>query len=333
MTLVFVVGVIFGGLYFVNASWLAGPVRGAPRVVAQRGVAQRYSLSEVTNDSCTARMILPPSHPLIDNTAPSIEAAMEADADVVEIDIRLTRDHQFVLFHDDPLECRTNGSGRVSEHTVAELKTLDVGYGYTADDGRSFPLRGKGVGLMPTLAEVLQKYPAQPFLVQIKDGDRGVADSLLAYLQVNRLEVSERLAFFGAVAPLRRLRKLLPTVRAWSAPSAGQCLAGYLETGWFGRVPRTCDDGIIILPIDQANLIWGWPNRFLARMREHHTDVMLVGRIDSLAKGQWSRLDTIQELSQVPSGFDGSIWTDQIRVIGPAVRKLENDTAATPVKQ
>ena len=176
--------------------------------------------------------------------------------------------------------------------------------------------------------------PAAPMvLLTKKDNPATNLKEFIAYLKANQLEASERLTFFGAVAPLRRLRKLLPTVRAWSAPSAGQCLAGYLETGWFGRVPRTCDDGIIIIPIDQANLIWGWPDRFLARMREHHADVMLVGRIDSLAKGQWSRLDTIQELSRVPSGFDGSIWTDQIRVIGPAVRKLENDTAATPVKQ
>lgn len=36
---------------------------------------------------------------------------------------------------------------------------------------------------------------------------------------------------------------------------------------------------MIIVPIDQTYLIWGWPNRFLARMREHHTEVMLIGRV------------------------------------------------------
>ena len=67
--------------------------------------------------------------------------------------------------HDDGLECRTNGSGLLREHSVAELKTLDVGYGYTADGGRTFPLRGAGDGLMPTLADALLKYPRQRFLI------------------------------------------------------------------------------------------------------------------------------------------------------------------------
>jgi glycerophosphoryl diester phosphodiesterase len=314
---------ILGGFYLVNASWLAAPPRGAPRVIAQRGVSQQYSTSEVTDDSCTAKLILPPSHSLIDNTVPSIEAAVAAGADVVEIDIRVTADRQFVLFHDYALACRTDGSGRVAEHSVSELQTLDVGYGYTADHGSSFPLRGKGVGLMPTLAEVLQKYPEQRFLVQIKDGARNVGDRLVAYLKAHQLEISDRLTFFGGVAPLRRLREIIPAAHAWSARSIERCGVGYLETGWSGYVPRACDGSMIIVPVEQAHLFWGWPNRFLDRMRGRRTQVMLIGRIDSLANGQFSRLDTLEELSRVPAGFDGLIWTDRIRVIGPAVRGVK----------
>ena len=310
-----------GSLYLVNASWLTAPPQGVPRVIAQRGVSQRYSPSS-DDDACTARLILPPSHSLIDNTLPSIEAALAAGADVVEIDLRITKDRQFVLFHDVELACRTDGSGPVSEHSAAELQTLDVGYGYTADAGKSFPLRGKGVGLMPTLAAVLGKYPEQHFLVQIKDGPRGVADSLVAYLRANQLEITDRLTFFGAPAPLSKLHQVIPNVRTWSDRSVERCGRGYLQAGWFGHVPEVCDNRMIIVPIEQAGLLWGWPNRFLARMREHHTEVMLIGRINDLAAGQFSRLDTLAELSRVPAGFDGLIWTDQIRVIGPAARVM-----------
>jgi glycerophosphoryl diester phosphodiesterase len=93
-----------------------------------------------------------------------------------------------------------------------------------------------------------------------------------------------------------------------------------VETGWFGRVPHVCDHGTILIPIEQAGWMWGWPNRFLARMRAHGTQVMLFGRLRSLSSNGFSRLDTLQELSGVPAGFDGLIWTDQIRVIGPAVK-------------
>jgi glycerophosphoryl diester phosphodiesterase len=313
---------ILGGLYLANASWLTAPARGTPRVVAQRGVAQRYrSAKAADEEGCTARMIRPPSHSYIDNTLPSIEAAIAAGADVVEIDVRYTGDRQFVLFHDDDLACRTDGSGRISEHSVPELQALDVGYGYTADDGTSFPLRGKGVGLMPTLAEALQKHPQQRFLLQIKDGGPDVAYSLVAYLEAHQLANWERLEFFGGTAPLARIREIVPAARAWSAQAVRRCLTGYLETGWLGEVPRMCDDGMIIIPVDQAYLIWGWPNRFLGRMRTHRTQVMLIGRIDNLSTGQFSRLDTPEELAEIPAGFDGSIWTDQISVIGPAVHR------------
>jgi glycerophosphoryl diester phosphodiesterase len=316
--------VILAGLSLLNASWLAAPGHGTPRVIAQRGASQQYRWTQAAEDdtACTARLIRPPSHSLIDNTLPSIEAAMAAGADVVEIDIRITADHQFVLFHDDGLACRTDGSGRVSERSVPELQSLDVGYGYTADDGKSYPLRGKGVGLMPTLADALRSHPGQRFLVQIKDGAPEVANRLVEYLGGTQSAEWHRLTFFGSGAPLLRLQELNPAVRTWSARSVRRCGVGYLETGWLGLVPEVCDDGVVIVPVDQAGLIWGWPNRFLARMHAHHTEVMLIAKVDTRATGRFSRLDTLDELSRVPAGFDGSIWTDQIWVIGPAVRSM-----------
>lgn len=171
-TLVGVGAVAIGiGLFLVNASWLASPPSGRPTVIAQRGLHQVYGREGVDDETCTARRIPPPSHMFIDNTLPSISAAFGLGADVVEVDVKLTKDRQFVLFHDNALECRTDGIGWVSEHTLAELKTLDVGFGYSADDGESFPLRGKGVGLMPSLEEALKANPCSWFLIQIKDGD------------------------------------------------------------------------------------------------------------------------------------------------------------------
>jgi glycerophosphoryl diester phosphodiesterase len=304
-------------LFLLNASWLAAPPSGRPRIVAQRGYAQAYALSEVTDDTCTARLITPPTHSFIDNTLPSIRAALAAEADIVEIDVRTTKDHQFVLFHDHSLDCRTDGSGLVSEHSLAELREIDVGYGYTADGGRTFPIRGQGVGMMPTLAAVLQTFPHSQFLIQIKDSNAVVADWLVAYLAAEKVEPWSRVSFFGAAAPLSRLRQLKPEVSVWSDHAAARCFFGYLRTGWLGRVPRDCDDGMIIVPIEQATLLWGWPNRFLQRMDEHHTRVMLIGKIQSVSSKRFSRLDTPEELLEVPRGFGGLIWTDRIGVIGP----------------
>lgn len=305
-------------IYLLNASWLATPPDGTARLIAQRGVAQTYAVDSLaTDETCTARSIKPPTHYYIDNTVASIEAALSAEADIVEIDIRLTRDGRFVLFHDNALDCRTDGSGPVLQHDLADLHRLDAGYGYTADNGVTYPLRGKGVGLIPGLTEVLLRFPDAKFLIQIKDGDPAVATPLIKELDDLPTPPWTRLTFFGSPAALHRLKRLKPSADTWSARAAKECGIGYLETGWYGRIPSACDHGIIIVPIRQAYLLWGWPNRFLARMRAHHTRVMVIGTLAGMPSGMLSRLDTPEQLAELPRGFDGLIWTDRISVIGP----------------
>lgn len=82
------------GLYSLNASWLAPAPHGEPTVVAQRGVSQTYALDGADDSVCTARLIRTPVRPFIENTSPSIAAAFAAGADVVEVDMRMTRDFQ-----------------------------------------------------------------------------------------------------------------------------------------------------------------------------------------------------------------------------------------------
>jgi glycerophosphoryl diester phosphodiesterase len=317
------VGVLALGtsIYVLNASWLAPAPSGHPVLIAQRGVHQVYGREGVDDTTCTARHIPSPSHDFIENTLPSISEAFAIGAHVVEVDVRLTKDHEFVLFHDNTLECRTNGTGRVGDRTIAELKALDVGYGYTADDGKTCPFRGKGIGLMPTLEEALKAHAEERFLVQLKDGDPKLGAILVSYLEERGLARWGQLAFFGSAGAVSQLKSSTPEARVWSAGAAGRRLAGYLTLGWIGHVPKACDKGIILIPITQSGFIWGWPNRFLARMRQHRTDVMLIGRIDGLSGANFSRLDTQQELSRLPPQFDGSIWTDRIDVVGPELKR------------
>ena len=116
-------------------------------LLAHRGLAQTFTREDLERDTCTATRINPPEHAFIENTLPSMEAAFAAGADVVEFDVHPTTDGQFAVFHDWTLDCRTEGNGKTRDHAMADLKRLDVGYGYTADGGKTFPLRGKGVGL------------------------------------------------------------------------------------------------------------------------------------------------------------------------------------------
>lgn len=64
-----------------------------------------------------------------ENTLASFECAVEAGAQMVETDLRVTRDGVIVLVHDETLERTTNGSGRVDAYTWRELQELDAGGG------------------------------------------------------------------------------------------------------------------------------------------------------------------------------------------------------------
>lgn len=122
-----------------------GPVarhRAAPlRIIAHRGVHSTYS--DVGREGCEAAATTRFSR-YIENTVDSMEAAFAAGATMVEIDILRTADNHLVVFHDGDLRCKTNGTGTIGKRSLAYLRTLDVGYGYTSDGGVTFPLRGMG---------------------------------------------------------------------------------------------------------------------------------------------------------------------------------------------
>ena len=62
-----------------------------------------------------------------ENTASAFEAAIEAGADMIELDVCMTKDRVPVVIHDQTLERTTDGYGLVSEFTLPELKKLDAG--------------------------------------------------------------------------------------------------------------------------------------------------------------------------------------------------------------
>jgi len=62
-----------------------------------------------------------------ENTLPAFEAALDVGAVGIELDIQCSQDGELVLMHDFTVDCTTNGSGKVADFTVAELRLLDAG--------------------------------------------------------------------------------------------------------------------------------------------------------------------------------------------------------------
>jgi glycerophosphoryl diester phosphodiesterase len=316
-------------VYFGNASWPVPP-EGEIRLLAHRGVHQSFDREGLTRQSCTAEKSIDTGHAFIENTLPAIAAAFQFGADVTEIDVHATSDGDFAVFHDWTLDCRTDGTGVVREHSMADLRRLDVGYGYTFDGGQTYPLRGSGVGMMPSLAEVLRAFPDQRLLIDIKTNDPAEADRLARYLDGLPEANPSRLAFYGGWRPTDRLRDLRPEWIAFSTARGERCLKGYLLGGWMGRVPEECHRSMIIVPGDFARILWGWPHRFVRRMNAVGSEVYVGGRMDLRLKSV-AGLDSPEQFDRLPTNWRAGIYTDRIEVIGPLLgRGRPPETLSSP---
>ena len=306
-------------LTILNASWLAGAPPGGVKLIAHRAVAQQFSREGVGRDTCTATRIEPPVHDYLENTARSIDAARRLGADMVEIDIAPTADGRIAIFHDWTVDCRTEGKGETRDLTMAQLKTLDPGFGYTADGGRSFPLRGSQKGGIPALEEALAAAGRAPILFNFKSRNPREADRLAAALKAAYRDVERSHdAFYGAAGPVKRIRQLYPKAWAFSMEEAKACTKAYALTGWTGIVPASCQGGTIMIPLNYQWAFWGWPNRLQQRMAKAGARVIVIG---PYGKGEnVTGLSLPEQLGQIPASFKGYVWVEDIWTVGPAFR-------------
>lgn len=300
-------------VYVTNSSWLAGTPDGSVGLLAHRGVAQTFDLDGIDADTCTAERIHEPTHSLLENTITSMRAAFDAGADQVEFDVHVTADDQFAVFHDWEVDCRTDGTGQTRDLTMQQLRELDIGYGYTADGGKTFPFRGKGVGLMPSLDEVLEEFDTQRLLIHVKSNDPAEGKLLAEHLAPHGDRLST-ITVYGGDEPVEQLRTLLPQLRVMSKATMTDCLVQYELYGWLGIVPGACENTQLHVPEGYAPYLWGWPVKFVDRMASVDTTVVLVA-----GDGDWAEgFDSTEALERVPDGFTGMIWTNKVADVSPA---------------
>jgi len=110
-----------------------------------------------------------------ENTQVAFDLALRYQADVLETDVRLSKDGIVIVTHDENLQRTTNGSGLVRDYTASELKLLDATHGFTGLD--NLPYDGPPVSLL-TLDELFDLYPNVGINIDIKDKQPEAADVL-----------------------------------------------------------------------------------------------------------------------------------------------------------
>lgn len=307
---------IVGAVWVFNTSYLAPRPDGSLTLMSHRGVHQAFDSFGIENDTCTAERIFPPTHNYIENTLPSMRAALEYGASMIELDIHPTTDGEFAVFHDWNLECRTNGDGKVRNHSSTELKALDIAYGYTSDAGKTFPFRGQFIGAMPMLGEVLVAFPETRFLINIKSRSKKEGQLLIEYLELHSVS-PERIVIYGHQSPIDEVEARNPDIITMGKQQAKDCLIGYTATGWFGRIPSACHNTWVPVPENYRWLVWGWPNRFQERLKTVGSETVLVGPQTHARSGP--AIDTMEQIQNIPVDFGGTVWTNRIEVVGPVL--------------
>ena len=158
-----------------------------PAVVAHRGASALYP----------------------ENTLRAFEGAIEAGADLVELDVRLTSDGVPVILHDLDVSITTDGTGRVHELTLADIKRLDASKG-----------RGERAEV-PTLREALEVLSGRVGVnIEIKNlPEEPAFDSPTEAVVEKTLSTLHEVAFSGPVVvcsfnwlSIERVREMEPSV-------------------------------------------------------------------------------------------------------------------------
>jgi glycerophosphoryl diester phosphodiesterase len=124
------------------------------------------------------------------NTMYAFRKALRAGADMLELDIGVTRDGKVIVMHDTTVQGKTNGHGTVASKTLRQIRRLDAAYWFApraADHyshdlaRRAYRFRGVATGRkepprgfsskdfrVPTLAQVLRAFPRTPINIEVK---------------------------------------------------------------------------------------------------------------------------------------------------------------------
>jgi glycerophosphoryl diester phosphodiesterase len=124
------------------------------------------------------------------NTMYAFRKALKVGADMLELDIGVTKDGKVIVMHDTTVDGKTNGHGTVASKTLRQIKRLDAAYWfapgarehYSHDLARrAYRFRGIATGRrqppkgfkaadfrVPTLTQVLKAFPRTPINIEIK---------------------------------------------------------------------------------------------------------------------------------------------------------------------
>ena len=176
----------------------------------------------------------------------AFRSAYDLGADGVELDVRLTRDEQLVVFHDRCLNRTTNGKGPVNRSTLEHIRSLNAGswFGPQFKDEKVL-----------TLDEVFESLPPD-YLINVEmkavfKGVRLIAHRVAEVVRRHQRWASTLVASFNPIA-LWELRKTEPRIirgYIWSRyhpyPIRSRCFGPFVQAQWYDPANDTYDPKVL----------------------------------------------------------------------------------------
>lgn len=156
----------------------------------------------------------------------AFDNAVNLGADVLEMDIVLTKDSIPVIIHDLTIDRTSDTTGLVHDYTLAELKQFNFGYNFQDSTG-AYPYRNNPVRI-PTLTEVLTAYPNMLMNIEIKDTSAlgyVAADILVADL--NKYHDPKKVIGFAFLDEIMLYLRSINTDGMYTGASLSEGLAFY----------------------------------------------------------------------------------------------------------
>ena len=218
-----------------------------------------------------------------ENSLPAFGAAVAMGAEEIEFDLWFTSDGEVVSIHDPTLDRVSNGTGKVWEHTLAELRELDFGI----KKGERF----EGMKI-PTFEDILKKFSCHCIMnIHLKTAG-AKPEYLDKVVKLIRKYDCEKYVYFmsGRDALLERLEKEYPEIPRCCGGGDGMweivdraikygCKKVQLVKGYFNQemIDKAHAHGII------CNVFWSDDKAETEKYLDMGIDVILTNDYNNIA--------------------------------------------------
>jgi len=187
-----------------------------------------------------------------ENTLVSFRHAFQDGADILETDLHLSKDGQFICIHDGTLDRTTDGSGKIADLTVAEIKSVSAFNHMTGFEQERIPLLAETAAILPRNVALALELKSDCFL------EENICQQLVAELK--NAGILDRTIVLSFSAPrvfaVRKVEKDMPvgliTMKKIFPPADVDMVGPFFPILWANPwyIHAAHRAGILVCPLD-----------------------------------------------------------------------------------